>query len=195
MKHFIMLLSILLFFPTLSAMAFDSDTTEPAPALAPSIEIQNPYAFATMPGATTGAAFMVIKNTGDLDDKLIGATSKVAEITEIHQNMIDPDDGTMMMRKVKEISIPMEGQAILEPKGYHVMFIKMKEALVMNESVDITLIFEKSGEIQTPVSIVAPGTKPKQEKKMPWDTTDSTTAATDDATAEQPETIEERTTY
>jgi copper(I)-binding protein len=149
------------------ALAFDPETTEVTQSI---IEVQNPYAFATLPGATTGAAFMIIKNTGDMDDKLVGAQSKIAEITEIHQNIIDPDDGKMMMRKVKDITLPMGEQVTLEPKGYHVMFIKMKDALAMDNNIEITLLFEKAGEVKVSVPIVAPGIRPKQKKIMPWDT-------------------------
>lgn len=171
-----------------SAHAIDPDTTEIAK---PIIEIQNPYAFATLPGATTGAAFMVLKNTGDLDDKLIGAQSKVAEITEIHQNLIDPDDGTMMMRKIKNIPVPIGEQVLLEPKGYHVMFIKMKQALAIGKDVEVTLIFEKAGEKKISIPVVAPGIKPKAKKVMPWDTIGSDVETTKKAK----KTPEERIDY
>lgn len=168
MRLFIILGLLAFSFPN-STLAFEPETTEPIKK--PIIEIQNPYAFATMPGATTGAAFMLIKNTGDLDDKLIGAQSKVAEINEIHQNIIDPDDGKMMMRKIKDIPLPMKGEVSLKPKGYHIMFIKMKKALTIGNSIELTLLFEKAGEIKVSIPIVAPGIKPKQKKVMPWDTT------------------------
>jgi len=67
------------------------ETTAPAPSS--KIMIEEPYAFATLPGSVNSAAFMVIKNEGDLDDKLIGVKSDVAKHTEIHENIIDPDDG------------------------------------------------------------------------------------------------------
>jgi len=124
-----------------------------------SIQIEAPYAFATLPGAATGAAFMVIKNTG-LDDELIAANSMAANITEIHQNLIDPDDSTMMMRKIKAIDIPAKGEAILEPTGYHVMFIQLKSPLTIGLEVPITLTFEKAGDIEVKANIIAPGTKP-----------------------------------
>ena len=123
------------------------------------IQIKDPYAFATLPGASTGAAFMVIQNEND-GDKLIAANSNIAEITEIHQNLIDPDDGTMMMRKIPALEIPAKGEAVLKPTGYHVMFIKLKEPLTMGLEVPLTLTFEKAGDIEVRATIIAPGTKP-----------------------------------
>ena len=157
-------LVVLLFSPSYS-FALDNETTAK-----PEITIENPYAFATMPGATTGAAFMIIKNTGEIDDRLIAAKSNVAEITEIHENMIDPDDGTMMMLKIKALDLKAGKIVSLEPKGYHIMFIKMKKPLIMDQEVDIVLTFENAGNIKTSAQVVAPGLAPKQEKVMPWDT-------------------------
>jgi copper(I)-binding protein len=126
----------------------------------PVIEITELYAFATMPGAATGAAFMTLTNTSDIDDVLISIESNLAKFTEIHQNMIDPDDGTMMMRKIKQIDIPSGNSVLLKPTGYHVMFIKLKEPLTLNSTVDITLNFEKSGAQKVTVQIKPPGMTP-----------------------------------
>ncbi len=123
----------------------------------PAIKIIDAYGFATLPGASTGAAFMVIKNTSDIDDKLISARSKVASITEIHENMIDPDDGTMMMRKIKSLDLPADEAVTLKPKGYHIMFIKLREPLTIDSEIPLTLNFEKSGSQEVNVKIIAPG--------------------------------------
>lgn len=130
------------------------------------IKIQSPYAFATMPGGVTGAAFMTIENTGDLDDTLISVESNIAEFTEIHENFIDPDDGIMMMRKIKNISIPADGQAILNPKGKHVMLIKLDAPLTLDSTFPITLIFEKSGKKEINIKVVQPGTVPNTKHDM-----------------------------
>jgi len=121
------------------------------------IKIENAYGFATMPGAKTGAAFMTITNTGQEADALIEAKSDIAEHTEIHENYIDPDDGTMMMRKIKKVDVPAGGQATLGPKGAHVMLIKLKEPLTMEQNVPLTLVFEKAGKMETSATIIAPG--------------------------------------
>jgi len=139
--------------------------TKPSPA---TITIDKAYAFATMPGATTGAAFMEIHNTGSQPDRLLGAQSDIAKITEIHENVIDPDDGTMMMRKINGLDIPAGGHVALKPKGYHVMFMKLTKPLSLNETVDLTLHFEKAGDIHVTANVVAPGRSPVQEKVMPW---------------------------
>jgi len=121
------------------------------------IQIENAYGFATMPGARSGAAFMTIKNSGEENDALIEAKSDIAEHTELHENYVDPDDGMMMMRKIKKVEVPAGGQAVLEPKGDHIMLIKLKEPLTLDQNLPLTLVFEKAGEIEARAKIVAPG--------------------------------------
>lgn len=128
------------------------------------INLEQPYAFATAPNAKTGAAFMIVRNTSDKANSLIEARADVAEIVEIHQNLIDPDDGTMMMRKIKKIDMGPNDQAILEPTGYHVMLINLTQPLTKDKTFPLTLIFENGEEIKQDVMIVAPGTKPESNK-------------------------------
>jgi hypothetical protein len=131
----------------------EEGTTEAVSA----ISISDAYAFETMPGDSTAAAFMKIQNIGDEDDTLISARAKISSITEIHENMIDPDDGTMMMRKIKSLSAPVEETVILEPKGYHIMFIKLRDSLTIGSSFPLTLNFEKAGQQDVNVKVIAPG--------------------------------------
>lgn len=121
------------------------------------ITIHAPYAFATAPSAVNGAAFMVIENRTGMDDRLIEARSDIAEITDVHQNYIDPDDGMMMMRRVRGIELPIGGRAVLEPTGYHIMLIKLIEPLKIGDVFDLTLVFESAPAQTVQVEVVKPG--------------------------------------
>lgn len=125
------------------------------------IEVSEPYAFATIPGARTAAAFMTIKNKGEVAEKLIGAESPVAGIVEIHENIIDPDDGTMMMRKIKGLDLAVGQDVVLQPKGYHIMFMDLQESLAIGQTFNLTLLLESGGVVKTKVKIVPPGRTPK----------------------------------
>lgn len=152
----------LIFVAITKTVVAQEETTEP-PVPSANINIETAYAFATMPGSITGAVFMVLRNTGNIDDTLIDVKSDIATITEIHENLIDPDDGTMMMRKIKNIVVPAGGEVILEPKGKHIMLIKLEEPLTLDSTFPLTLIFEKSGKIEIDVRVIQPGTKPETE--------------------------------
>lgn len=121
------------------------------------VTAENVRAFATPDGAQTGAVFMTLKNAAGADDSLTGASSDVAEITEIHENMIDNDNGRMMMRKIDTITVPANGEAVLEPAGKHLMLLKLKQSLKEGGHFNVTLTFEKAGALVVPVKIIPAG--------------------------------------
>ena len=63
-----------------------------------SLEIGNPWARATPKGASVGGAYMTISNKGAEADRLIGASSPIANQMEVHQMTMDK--GVMAMRPV-----------------------------------------------------------------------------------------------
>jgi copper(I)-binding protein len=127
------------------------------------VSVTGPYAFATMPGSQTGAIFMTINNGGAQADRLVGVKSKIAGTTELHQNVVDPDDGTMMMRKVAAIDIPAGENVELSPDGYHVMLIDLKEPLVLDKTIPVVMTFENAGTLEASAHILAPGVDPNAE--------------------------------
>jgi copper(I)-binding protein len=95
--------------------------------------------------AGNGAAYMVIRNTGGADDALIGAASDVADMVELHETTME---GSMAgMHPVEAIPVPAGGSVSLEPGGYHVMLIGLKEELQVGQTITLTLTFEKAGQI------------------------------------------------
>ncbi|WGW03675.1 copper chaperone PCu(A)C [Tropicibacter oceani] len=123
-----------------------------APAFA-DIIITDAYARAAMPGAKTGAAFMVIGNDGAEADRLIDARSDIAARVELHTHIAN-SEGVMQMVHVEEgFEIPAEGQHLLARGGDHVMFMGLSQSLVQGESVKVTLVFEKAGEIEVEIPV------------------------------------------
>ena len=105
-------------------------------------------------GASTSAAYMTIRNTGKVDDRLIGASSDFAEFVELHTT--EERNGVMMMAPVKAVTVPARGQAELKPGGLHVMFIKIKHGLNVGDKIKLTLEFEKSGKMDLEITAREP---------------------------------------
>ncbi len=124
---------------------------------APKISIENAWVREVPPTSKMSAAYMIIKNEGDEADKLIDASNNASKITELHETV----DGKM--RRVKAIEVPAGGKAELKPGGLHIMLINLNKPLKEGDSVEITLKFEKSGEIK----ITAPVKKGTGMMKMP----------------------------
>ncbi|WP_172296395.1 copper chaperone PCu(A)C [Pseudoruegeria sp. HB172150] len=122
------------------------------PALA-EITIEDAYLRTAGPTASNGAAFMVIHNTGEEDDRLIGATSDIAAKVELHTHM-DMGNGVMQMTHVEEgFPIPAEGEHAMERGGDHVMLMGIGKELPEGAVVSVTLTFEHAGDITVEIPV------------------------------------------
>ena len=123
------------------------------PALAEGIVVNDAYARSSSMNAKAGAAFMVIENTTDTDDRLISATSDVAQRVELHTHQAD-SAGNMQMVEVKEgFAIPAHGSHALARGGDHVMFLGLNRGLAHGDMVDVTLTFEKAGDVTLKIPV------------------------------------------
>lgn len=125
----ILSLSLLTSLASFSAYATDAN----------SIEVTNPYAREVPPGAPASASFMNLANNSDSTIKLVGASSKSAEIVELHTHT--NDNGVMRMRKIDSIEIPANSEVSLQPGGHHIMLINPVKALKADQTIEVTLVF------------------------------------------------------
>ncbi|HEX8956337.1 MAG TPA: copper chaperone PCu(A)C [Burkholderiaceae bacterium] len=125
---------ILMFFATASSAAPSAITVDHA------------HARATVPGQTTGAAYVDIENRGKADDKLLKISSPVAQSAEVHSMAMD---GTIMrMREVGQIDLKPAAKVAMAPnEGMHIMLIGLKQPLRPGQKIPLSLRFEKAGKI------------------------------------------------
>lgn len=102
--------------------------------------------------ATNGAAYFVISNTGAQPDRLLSAYSDRAERTELHTH-VHTQDGLMRMQPVETIEIPAGETLAFKPGSYHVMLLGLKQPLKAGEHLNLSLTFEKQGQLQLEVPI------------------------------------------
>lgn len=123
------------------------------------IDIDEAYARATPPNATTSAVFATINNDGDKDRVIVKAVSDASAVVELHDVIMDGD--IMQMRQVESITIPANGSTILKPGSLHIMLLDVKEPMLEGSKIDVELTFA-NGEIQAltvPVKKVMAGMK------------------------------------
>lgn len=118
------------------------------------IAIGHPFAQATLPSARTGAAYLSLANSGAEDDRLLSASSGIAEKIEIHEVGVTGDVVTMRPA-VDGVSIPAGQKVELAPGGYHLMLTGLKKPLVKGERVPIVLKFQHAGEIAVELAVEA----------------------------------------
>jgi periplasmic copper chaperone A len=97
------------------------------------------------------AAYMEIRNDGDDDIALIGASSDVGRMVEVHESKMA--DGVMRMEEVEEIVIPAGESAQLEPGGFHVMIMNLNEDLEPGDSFSLTLHFDGLDDVEIDVTV------------------------------------------
>ena len=123
------------------------------PALADGITISDPYARVSTMMSKSGAAFMVIANTGTEADRLISAASDVAEKVELHTHKQDAN-GVMQMLEVTEgFAIPAGESYALARGGDHVMFLGLTRPLAQGDVVQVTLSFETAGDVAVEIPV------------------------------------------
>jgi periplasmic copper chaperone A len=141
-----------------------------------SIVVSDPWARASSAMASAGAAYMKIENTGSAADALIGASSPAATTVEVHETVVmaspvpsasdgmgtgSPmpsasgmgDGGMMGMQPIARLEIPAGGSVELKPGSYHIMLIGLKQDLNAGDTIEITLTFEKAGELSLSVPV------------------------------------------
>ncbi len=97
-------------------------------------------------GGMTGG-FATMTNNTDQEITLVGASSELATMTEVHEVVMI--DGEMKMQaKDGGITIAPGETVTLEPGGLHVMLMGLKNALLEGEEVQITLDFEGADDVE-----------------------------------------------
>ena len=114
--------------------------------------------------ATNSAAYFRIANSGDAPDRLLAVKSDAAGHVMLHESRME---GTVMKMLPLDggIEVPAHGSAELKPLGAHVMLVGLRAPLKDGDTLPLTLLFEKQGEVaitakvqmQAPVGDAAPG--------------------------------------
>jgi copper(I)-binding protein len=131
-----------------------------------SLVIDHPYATPSLAGTPNGAAYLRgIRNRGNTPDRLLRAHTAVAERVELHA--MATEGNVMRMREVPAIDLPA-GQEVQLRHGqrYHLMLVNLRQPLVAGDRFDLTLGFEKAGEITVKVWVQQPraGAAPAQHE-------------------------------
>lgn len=126
-----------------SSHSMDSTLLQSTPDSLPDGVAEQPT-METDTGVNSAVYFMILNN-GSVQDRLLGVSSPVAKEVGIHQTSHDGD--MAKMAPIIEVKIPPKTTVEFRPGGYHVMLQGVKQDLRVGESINLTLVFEISGEI------------------------------------------------
>jgi copper(I)-binding protein len=102
-------------------------------------------AWARSPIADVGVVYFEVFNDGEEADTLIAASFSGADQTEVHETVVE--GGQAEMRPVEGVEIPAGGAMAFQPGGYHVMLLDLTQLLEVGSSIELTLTFERAGDI------------------------------------------------
>ena len=135
---------------------------------AQTVEVKNPWARATVQGQKATGAFMQI--TAPAATTLIGVSTPVAGVAEIHEMKMDGD--VMRMRPLpKGLELPAGKAVQLKPGGYHLMLMDLKLPLQKDTTIPLTLTLRDSKgvqstqELRVPVLSAAPAGQAEHQHK------------------------------
>jgi copper(I)-binding protein len=114
------------------------------------LNIQDAWSRPALSGNNT-AAYFTINNPLTENDRLLSASSTIAEFTEVHLSVMQ--DGKMMMQQQEFVEIPAQSSIEFKPKDYHIMFINLYKDLNVGDEYQLILQFEKAGAITITVPV------------------------------------------
>ena len=128
---------------SLALLAAGCGSDDGTPSSAPETEtitIEDPWVRATEgtedPSMT--AAFMVIDNAGSDDVSLVGASSPVTDMVQLHEMAMV--DGAMVMQEVDGGIVVTAGRGkVLQPGGYHIMLMDLQAPVQAGSVIPVTL--------------------------------------------------------
>lgn len=133
-----------------------------APVLAHNVEkgdlqIRHPWSRATPAGAKVGVGYMEIRNRGKQAERLLGASSPLAQRVEMHVTQREGE--VVKMRKVESFAIPARERVELRPGSAHLMLVELSRPLKTGERVPLTLRFERAGEVELEMEVQEIGSR------------------------------------
>ena len=121
-----------------------------ATAFAQNVTVTDAWARATVQGQKATGAFMTI--TAKDNAKLVGVSSPVAGVAEIHEMKVEKD--VMKMAALPNgLELPAGKAVNLKPGGYHVMLMDLKAPLVKDTTVPVTLTFQDAKGVKSNIEL------------------------------------------
>lgn len=130
-----------------------------------SLKIGHPHALPTAPAQSIGGGYLKLVNTGSTVDRLLSASTPVAQSVQLHSMKMEGD--VMRMREVGSIDVPAGQTVELKPGGLHLMLVGLKAPLVAGQRFPLKLTFEKAGEVTVDMSVDKPGAAEAPHDKAP----------------------------
>lgn len=120
-------------------------------ASAKGITVAHPWVRATPGGVNLTAAFMEIRASDGVADRLLSVSTAAAGKVELHTHVHEGD--VMKMRKIEVLDLTGGTSHVLKPGGDHLMLMDLPAPLKEGDLVALNLVFEKAGDITVEATV------------------------------------------
>ena len=103
-------------------------------------------------GDMPAAGYLLIKNTGNLDDRLVSVSADFADMLMLHQSSVD-SNGVASMKMIMVIDVPAGQQVELKPGGFHIVLQGLKPGIKAGDMVTLLLQFEQAGTVSVQTQV------------------------------------------
>ncbi len=115
--------------------------------------VAEPWIRGTVPQQQATGMFAHI--TSAKGGRLVSASSPVAGVVEVHEMAMEGN--VMKMRALTTgLELPAGKSVALQPGGYHVMLMDLKQQLKAGDAVPVTLVIEGAGKVRETVELKVP---------------------------------------
>jgi copper(I)-binding protein len=115
------------------------------------VAVSEAWVRATVAQQKATGAFMTLTSTQD--SKLVAASSPVAGVVEVHEMKMVDD--VMRMRQIPALPLPAGQSVALNPGGYHLMLLELKQPLKDGDKVPLTLEVEDGKQVRSKITVEA----------------------------------------
>lgn len=136
----------------LSAIFISALTLSACTSSEKGVTVHNAWMRPTVQGEN-GAVYFVVSNHSGEADELVGASSAIAELVEIHEGSMAEGADVMQMNQVFSVPLERGAEVAFEPGGLHMMLVNLNQEVTVGENVELTLHFKNHEDIPVSVSV------------------------------------------
>ncbi|MDB5731839.1 MAG: hypothetical protein JWQ03_1734 [Variovorax sp.] len=140
--------------------AFPAARLDVLPAGVAPVDVRDAWVRPAVPGQSGTGGFM--KLNAPSGTRLVGVSSPVAGVAQVHEMKMDGD--TMRMRALKNgLELPARQTVELKPGGAHLMLMDLKQPITQGATVPMTLRFEDARGVKSSLELKVPVGAPAGE--------------------------------
>jgi len=96
-------------------------------------------------GQPATAAYLIIQNNANTDERLTGIATPIAVMAHLHRSVVE--DNVSRMESIDALILPASGEVAFAPGGLHIMLMGLDTPLAEGDRVELTLQFLETGEV------------------------------------------------